>query len=138
MSETNNNDNEDCACNNEHSKPGQNLCRSVDNYFPFSAEELTIYHKLRCLIKKAGIVKKRLKEIEAIVEPDTSVLLEKAVYMDRLKRLRGEWASWKEKSIEAATRRMIALGHFDPRDKGIPGACECSCPLDEQPDLHTG
>jgi hypothetical protein len=109
----------------------------VDNYFPFSAEELTIYHKLRCLIKKACIVKKRLKEIEAIPEPDTAALLEKAVFTDHLERLRGEWASWKEKSVEAATRRMIALGHFEPGGTGIPGSCECSCPLDEHPDTHS-
>ena len=107
----------------------------MDRYFPFSAEELTIYHKLRCLIQEACCVKKKLKDIEALGVTPPSLLAEKQGHMKHLTQLRQEWASWKDRSAEAATRRMMALGHIQPDGTMLPGGCEGSCPLDDYPNL---
>ena len=127
---------EGCGCQQDILSPHFTplTCTCTDKNFPFSVEELTIYSKLRELLRRAGDIKERLVEIETIASPAMPLLEVKQSCMDQLSTLRKEWADWKERCEEAQMQRMAALGHIDSSEGTFPKeSCRGSCPLDQYP-----
>jgi hypothetical protein len=106
--------NDACGC----SQGGEEAFNCAHKPYPFSDEELAIFDQLRMIKEESRQLKSRLEEIEnesngRILTP--LQLEEKLFCSDRLEALRLLWNRLKEESEEAATRRMIHLGHIDPK-----------------------